>query len=252
MAPKEYMTKIVRGEPQALFYDVYVEGKNKPMMVADSGIYFYSVVGSDILGGPSELEMKQGWWRQFLGNPNFTNAFPRIKLICLTESFVVGEGYEKGFYLDSRILADETITAKFITDLKTIQGSVEWAKDIELDSWSGTVGLPLPNSDQGGTFSSVTTVIIISIVPSILVIFCIWAAFAFVTHRKHAEFHGDDGDISCKGWGEVDVADDSSTVLGFPDTTDSERTTSGEEMVVVAGEEDSRDYIGVLIARFAK
>ncbi|KAI8927683.1 glycoside hydrolase superfamily [Entophlyctis helioformis] len=67
----------------ANFYQTYAVTKNKPLMLSESASAFH--INSPTGPGVGELATKQSWWRQYITNATFLDAFPRIKLISLFE-----------------------------------------------------------------------------------------------------------------------------------------------------------------------
>ncbi|KAI8923818.1 glycoside hydrolase superfamily [Entophlyctis helioformis] len=65
------------------FYQTYSVAKNKPLMIAETAAAFH--VNSPTGPGVGELATKQPWWRQYITNATFLDAYPKVKLISLFE-----------------------------------------------------------------------------------------------------------------------------------------------------------------------
>ncbi|KAI8998300.1 glycoside hydrolase superfamily [Gaertneriomyces semiglobifer] len=81
--PATALQEIIQGVnmvSQANFYWSFVVEKNKPMLIAETGVEYPSTTG----GNTTELDVKRGWWDQYL-SPDFYNTFPRIKAVTIYE-----------------------------------------------------------------------------------------------------------------------------------------------------------------------
>ena len=103
------------------FYREYSLSRNKPMMVSETGSTFHRrfVAGNRAIApGPGELAIKQAWWRQFITNTSFLDAYPKVKMFCLFEF----EKEEELTLRDWRIAQDPAILKAFQDDFKAVQG----------------------------------------------------------------------------------------------------------------------------------
>jgi hypothetical protein len=75
------------------FYSTFAQGKNKPMMISETGAAFH--VNTPKGPGVGEVETKRSWWRQYITNSTWLNAHPLVKGICLFEF----QKYEEGMFL---------------------------------------------------------------------------------------------------------------------------------------------------------
>ncbi|KAI8927685.1 glycoside hydrolase superfamily [Entophlyctis helioformis] len=57
------------------FYQTYSVAKNKPLMIAETAAAFH--VNSPTGPGVGELATKQPWWRQYITNATFLDAYPK-------------------------------------------------------------------------------------------------------------------------------------------------------------------------------
>lgn len=101
------------GDDTALpdFYEVFHTTHGKPMAIPETAA-LYNTARS---GGPTELEIKQSWWRQVL-NADLLAAYPGIKMINWFE-WEKPENEIAGEVIDWRALGSPEVASQFISDL---------------------------------------------------------------------------------------------------------------------------------------
>ena len=116
--------KFVRVMNYGGFYDQYAASKNIPFAVSESGAAWHpsNLPDPDNPGPlPSELQIKQAWWRQAVTNRTFFAQFPKLKLFSL---FEVAKFEETQRDLvtpdlrDFRVSTNETIRNAFLQDFQ--------------------------------------------------------------------------------------------------------------------------------------
>ena len=102
----------LNGDDNALpdFYATYYDGHAKPVAIPETAALYNTA-----RPGPSELEIKQAWWRQVL-DQDLLSAYPGIKMINWFE-WEKSESEIAGEVIDWRILGSPEIAAQFKADL---------------------------------------------------------------------------------------------------------------------------------------
>ncbi|KAI8915090.1 hypothetical protein BC831DRAFT_487845 [Entophlyctis helioformis] len=149
---------------KANFYGTYASGRNKSMMISETGAVHHTPVNvtSRPFPGPTELATKSAWWRQFITNADFISKYSSIRMISLHEVVWKGEGEEAGTLLDYRVLG--SMVADFRTDFAQVVDRYQSAAmlDTFVTTWNpsqdsvttenGTQPLP-PPTDQDSSDS---------------------------------------------------------------------------------------------------
>ncbi|KAJ3035552.1 hypothetical protein HDV00_003649 [Rhizophlyctis rosea] len=81
--PQGYVETTLNNVTQP-FYSTYASGKNKPMMISETGAPWNPDTGKSE-GSMSEVDVKRSFWKQFVTNETFYDHFPNVKLICWFE-----------------------------------------------------------------------------------------------------------------------------------------------------------------------
>ena len=109
------------------FYDQYATQKNKPFMIAESGAAYHTNTLTNPEDPhapvPTELEVKQPWWRQYVTNSTFLDLYPKIHLICLFEFYKPEELQRDKVtpdWRDFRITVNDTIRNAFLKDFQAV------------------------------------------------------------------------------------------------------------------------------------
>ena len=125
---------------QSTIYDRFALQYNKPMMISETGAAHHQAGLADPADAsapvPAELDVKRGWWTQFLTNKTFLETYPQIKLFCLFEfkkiegKLRTGQEDERDF----RITTNELVRNAFKKDFASVkdyfvEGSVDNSAD---------------------------------------------------------------------------------------------------------------------------
>ncbi len=92
------------------FYAVYHLGHGKPVAITETAAFF-----NPALPGPSEITLKEAWWRQVF-DPGLLAAYPGIKMINWFEH-AKPEAEIGGALIDWRVLGSAAIASQFRIDL---------------------------------------------------------------------------------------------------------------------------------------
>ena len=114
---------------QGAFYATYAISHGKPMMIAESGAAFHSNTLTDPASPttpvPSEVDIKQAFWRQYITNATFLQTYPKIHLICLFEFYKPEETLRVSAgggpdWRDFRVTVNTTVRNAFLQDYASV------------------------------------------------------------------------------------------------------------------------------------
>ncbi|KAI9008634.1 glycoside hydrolase superfamily [Hyaloraphidium curvatum] len=112
------------GQPAWDFHEMFARRYNKPMMIPESGVSFYSSNKSGpVPANEGELAIKQAWWRQTY-NATFFKEFPLLKGVTHFEEAKLEERGNVTYL----ITMEPQIRDAFLKDLQT--NPVTWASDV--------------------------------------------------------------------------------------------------------------------------
>ncbi len=102
----------LNGDDRAVpdFYQIYYGFHHKPVAITETAAFY-----DPHKGGPSELDIKQAWWRQVF-DPATLKAYPGIKMINWFEHYKP-ESEVGGAMIDWRVLGSPAIAGQFKNDL---------------------------------------------------------------------------------------------------------------------------------------
>ena len=170
------------------FYATYVAANEKPMMLSSTGAVFYTGMNSPDVEGPSELEVKQSWWKQWL-SPEFTSSFPALKMICLSEAY--NQQPDSTIYFDFRLGNKSNIFSAFKEDVLNANNfPVQWALPANLTTWNPyQPKTPVVPHDQSPTrsgfeFNTPASYAIVGFLSAAFLLVSIWIGLSFCTHQK--------------------------------------------------------------------
>ena len=132
--PWDYNSVPVVGEFEKIFnlgnfYSTYAIKRDKPMMISESGAAYHTNTlhdpGNRSAPVPTEVDIKQAFWRQFLTNATFVQTYSKIKLMCLFEFYKPEDSVRAsagGFpdWRDFRVTVNKTTRDAFISDFQSV------------------------------------------------------------------------------------------------------------------------------------
>ena len=144
----EFMRIMTTGD----FYEAYAVGKGKPFAVTETAASYHlnnelTDPSNPSAPNPSELAIKQAWWRQFLTSKDFLEKYSKIHLISLFE-FQKHESRDRiGNYdeRDFKITVKDEIRNAFLSDFAEV-------KNMFMEAVNG--GEAMKNNPKTGKFPS--------------------------------------------------------------------------------------------------
>ena len=110
------------------FYNTYAVGRNRPFAVSETAAAYH--LNNELrdhndpsIPNPSELEIKQKWWRLFLTNKDFLTSHEKMHLISLFE-YQKDESADRNGgrdVRDFRITTNPDVLKAFLDDFKAVQ-----------------------------------------------------------------------------------------------------------------------------------
>jgi hypothetical protein len=214
----DYISRIITGVNRTNFYQDYSERFDKPMMISDTGAFFYrrSLPNLPPLPGISELELKSAWWDQLLSLPK---QFRKIKMISFSDIRLTESHQDSTYFLDARFTTNTTIFESFQKAIGLLSGAVVWASASDIVSWPNNFTIPRAVSPEDST--NLQNLIILSILPIPVITVVVW--LLIVSFRQLRARNVEDANSEPKVE-PVEAVDDCSTILGSE--IDSQITTS--------------------------
>ncbi|KAI8826912.1 uncharacterized protein EV422DRAFT_17031 [Fimicolochytrium jonesii] len=148
---KTFVSDVIQGvntRSNVNFYNTYATaaGKNIPfMLLATGAMYLRDNKNQSVppTGGPTELAVKQAWWRQIFDR-NFRAQFPLLKMINFRDDL-----QNRNASMDYRITAAPDVLAAFKTDLTTLQDTLVWANASSLVTYNPADANAAPSTPSG-------------------------------------------------------------------------------------------------------
>jgi hypothetical protein len=113
------------GDPTRNFYNVFVNGRGKPMMIPETSAPF---IESET-GPATDPQIKQSWWIQMLG-PETRQRFPRLKMITqFEENKADGSAAVRNW----RVTLRQDVLRVFLGVLNRFRGEMSYASDFTID-----------------------------------------------------------------------------------------------------------------------
>lgn len=166
------------------FYETYVVGLGKPMLIASTGAVYYT--GGNSSSSPSELSVKSNWWQQWL-SANLSSTFPDIKMICISEASNFQPTTKINF--DFRITNKTEILSAFKSDLAAAGAassfSVQWALAANLTTWNANnnPGNHTSGPSSAFSFNSTSSFILVGLLGGAVLLVSVWIGVSFYNYQ---------------------------------------------------------------------
>ncbi|KAJ3110452.1 hypothetical protein HDU96_006607 [Phlyctochytrium bullatum] len=166
-APGDFFVQMIQGggteggNPKYPLYSDYSVKYNKPLVMSEGAAAFAlsdNFNGNEALlpSGVGRTAVQQSFWRTFLTNTTFLDAYPKAKLFDFFEQIKVhedGSVYGTGVTRDYRITTDPDTLAAFQADLAGVASRYAWAGRFV----PGLDPLLIEPGTNGSTYPTVTT-----------------------------------------------------------------------------------------------
>ncbi|KAJ3332220.1 hypothetical protein HDU76_000927 [Blyttiomyces sp. JEL0837] len=152
LAPNGFVDLMINGfdlervNPSYSLYRDYAQKYNIPMVISEGGAAFHlnlktfdangQITKTDALSpGPGQSALQQSFWKSYLTNTTFLNAFPLLQMFGLFEQVKLDEDpytnpttkITQGVDRDYRITVDPTTLQSLLSDLASVSSYYSWA-----------------------------------------------------------------------------------------------------------------------------
>ncbi|ORY37611.1 glycoside hydrolase [Rhizoclosmatium globosum] len=139
LCPTDYTAQVLDAKGQqgskVSFYQEYVLKYDKPFVISEGGGAFqlaYSEGSNRTLvdPGPGRTQMVMGFWNSNIFNPDFMNAYPKVKMAISFEIWKLEAEQQFATERDFRIIGDDATASTFRTAIMKLDdaGHMIWAK----------------------------------------------------------------------------------------------------------------------------
>ncbi|KAJ3275071.1 hypothetical protein HK104_003973, partial [Borealophlyctis nickersoniae] len=104
----------------SLFYQNFAVGRNKPMMISESAAAYNPTI--PLAGGLTEVSLKQAFWRQYMTNTTFLDAYPKLKFICHFEISKLEDIPPEPRVRDFRLTVNADVRDAWVKDMDGVKG----------------------------------------------------------------------------------------------------------------------------------